>query len=327
MEPVSHIRRPDHRNRNPNFPPVLGSWTNHVGRAANIATPSGPSQARAFSGALKAAGISADQISYIEAHGTGTALGDPVELRALASVFSAKSRNDETAAGAPVIIGSSKANLGHLESVSGIAGLIKTLLVLRHREVPPQIHLSALNPEIERATRNLDYRLVTPDTPAHDRRLSPRGPDAAEREESYALVSSFGFSGTNASIVLASPPPTGLSKLAEETGHRLRGHFFPMRDSEQDHPFFLNCRHKWVDLTTSVKAAYIQIGRYTTVWNQLAHPLAKPLAEGDGSYFLTAVVLELILATAAKTAGPDLEGKFDSRVFCEAAKRISGADA
>jgi hypothetical protein len=293
--------------------PVLGSWTNHVGRAANIATPSGSSQSRAFSGALKAAKVTADQISYIEAHGTGTPLGDPIELRALASVFSVKPHavgsNDGEIINDPIILGSSKASLGHLESVSGIAGLIKAILLLRHREAPPQIHFRELNPEIERGTRNLKFRIITSDTAPDDRLVVPRGQDAERREEAYALVSSFGFSGTNASVVLASPPTAALPTAGVEAGERLRGNFYPWHKSVEAHPFLNTCRHTWVDASEAVKAAYIQIGRYSTVWNQLGRNMAKPLTQGDDSYFPAAVILELILATADKAIGHEHRGR------------------
>ncbi|KAH7044502.1 thiolase-like protein [Macrophomina phaseolina] len=180
---------------------ILGSWTNHAGKAANITTPTAQSQRSALSGALRNAKVGPNQVSYIEAHGTGTALGDPIELGALASVFATdaantKDREVSSSKDEALVIGSAKASIGHLESASGLAGLIKALFVLKEQRTCPQLHFETLNPEIERATRDLHFNIRTPESPTHS--LTPKGQPTDGERETYGLVSSFGFSGTNA---------------------------------------------------------------------------------------------------------------------------------
>lgn len=243
----------------------------------------------------------------MEAHGTGTSLGDPIELRALASVFSGAAKaachSREETSDQPVVIGSAKASIGHLESVSGIAGLIKTIMVLRHLEAPPQIHFDKLNPEIEKATRNFNFRIITHDTPASERVISPRG----QKAYTYGIVSSFGFSGTNASVVLASP---SLSCRDADSCTPLRGQSFPLTMAVRGHPLLTNSRQKWVDVSSTVKVAYMNIGNYTTVFNQLKSQHLKSLTHGDGAFFPFSILLELLLATAVRAYNGKIRGRF-----------------
>lgn len=166
---------------------ILGSAVDQDGASSGLTAPNGPAQESVVRQALSNAGVQPGEVGYIEAHGTGTSLGDPIEVQALGSIF--KESHQPTQ---PVYIGSVKSNLGHLESAAGIAGLIKALLVLQHGEIPPSLHFQTPNPHIP--WENLPLRVPTTVIP-----WRPAG-------RRVAGVSSFGFSGTNAHVVLAGPP-------------------------------------------------------------------------------------------------------------------------
>jgi hypothetical protein len=121
---------------------ISGSAVNQDGRSSGLTAPNGLAQERVVRDALANAGRKPGEVAYVEAHGTGTALGDPIEMNALAAVMA------EGRAG-PLVVGSVKANLGHLEAAAGIAGLIKAIGVVRRRKVPPVLHLKSLNPHIQ----------------------------------------------------------------------------------------------------------------------------------------------------------------------------------
>jgi acyl transferase domain-containing protein len=167
---------------------IRGSAVNQDGRSSGITVPNGTAQRAVIHRALQVAGVTGPQIGYVEAHGTGTALGDPIEVNALGAVLGA-----DRPAGDPLMIGSVKTNIGHLEPAAGVAGLIKTVLVLRNEEVPPLLHLNEVNPRIPLA----DLPIVLPT----ERTPWPRG--ATPR---LAGVSSFGASGTNAHLILEEAP-------------------------------------------------------------------------------------------------------------------------
>ncbi|KAB2576009.1 Polyketide synthase PksL [Lasiodiplodia theobromae] len=252
---------------------ILGSWANHAGKAANITTPTGQSQRRAVSAALRSAKVRPSQVSYVEAHGTGTALGDPIELGALASVFSAdsavggddaKSSNEEE-----LVIGSAKASIGHLESASGLAGLIKAIFVLKQQQATPQLHLGGLNPEIERATRGFHFRIVTPES--ESRYIAPKGQLTDEGKETYGVVSSFGFSGTNACVVLAAPPGLSSSNspdapITSSLGPGV-GKRFLMTPSGREHPLLLRSECELLDSDEKLVASTLRLGPYSAVWD------------------------------------------------------------
>ena len=164
---------------------LRGSAVNQDGRSSGLTAPNGPSQEAVIRRALADGGVDPGELSYVEAHGTGTALGDPIEIHALASVFG-PARGEK-----PLIVGSVKTNLGHLESAAGITGLIKTLLALEHGRIPPHLHFQRLNPHI--STAGLKLQVPTEPTPW-------------PAEKRVAGVSSFGFSGTNAHVVVEAAP-------------------------------------------------------------------------------------------------------------------------
>ena len=168
---------------------VRGSATNQDGRTNGLTAPNGLAQQAMLRQALASAGVGPAEIGYVEAHGTGTTLGDPIEVEALAEVLG-------RAGDRPCLLGSVKTNIGHVEGAAGIAGLIKTVLVLRHGLVPPPVHFRRLNPHIALG----GTRLAVPAAPA----AWPRG-----SERRLAGVSAFGFGGTNAHVVLEEAPADG----------------------------------------------------------------------------------------------------------------------
>ena len=167
---------------------IRGSAVNHDGRSNGLTAPNGPSQEAVIRDALQNAGVSPAQIAYVETHGTGTPLGDPIEVQALADVLQDGRRRD-----CPVLLGSLKPNVGHMESAAGIGGVIKTILALQHGKIPPHPHFTTPNPHI--AWADLPVRVVTAleDWPEQD-------------GTRIAGVSSFGFSGTNAHVILERAP-------------------------------------------------------------------------------------------------------------------------
>ncbi len=167
---------------------IVGSAVDQDGRSNGLTAPNGLAQEQVLRDALRAARLGADAIDYIEAHGTGTPLGDPIELRALGAVFGGERER-------PLLVGSAKGNLGHLEPAAGIAGLLKAITVVRDRIVPPTLHFDAPNPLV-------DWDRMAVSVPVEVCELPGTGPV-------HAGVSAFGFSGTNAHIVVTGPPAPG----------------------------------------------------------------------------------------------------------------------
>ncbi|HVY83308.1 MAG TPA: type I polyketide synthase, partial [Steroidobacteraceae bacterium] len=166
---------------------IRGSAANQDGRSSGITAPNGPSQEAVIRDALAMAGLRPADIGYVEAHGTGTSLGDPIEIQALGAAL-----GEGRAADAPLLVGSVKTNIGHLESAAGVAGLMKVVLSLRHRTIPPHLHLRERNPHVDWSRLNVAIPTSLTPWPAHARAL--------------AGVSSFGFSGTNAHVILEEAP-------------------------------------------------------------------------------------------------------------------------
>uniref|UniRef100_UPI0017C9D6FB type I polyketide synthase n=1 Tax=Ramlibacter sp. TaxID=1917967 RepID=UPI0017C9D6FB len=167
---------------------IRGSCVNQDGATSGLTVPSGPSQAALIRQALANAGVDPREVGYIETHGTGTALGDPIEVGALGEVF-----GGSHGPGQPLYIGSVKALVGHTELAAGMAGLIKLVLSLDRGLIPGYPQLGELNPHIP--WKRLPFAIARETTP---------WPSAARR---IAGVSSFGFSGTNAHVVVEAAPP------------------------------------------------------------------------------------------------------------------------
>ncbi|PJX13570.1 polyketide synthase [Halomonas sp. 141] len=166
---------------------VAGSAVNTDGHKSGLTVPNPSAQVALMRSAYEQAGISPDEIDYLEAHGTGTAVGDPIETRAIGEAIGQHRKT-------PLLIGSVKSNVGHLETASGVAGLAKALYSLQHREVPATIGIRKLNPRIKFDEWNL--RVVTKAQP-----LKPEG-------KLVIGVNSFGFGGANAHVILESAPET-----------------------------------------------------------------------------------------------------------------------
>ncbi|HEY4210829.1 MAG TPA: beta-ketoacyl synthase N-terminal-like domain-containing protein, partial [Steroidobacteraceae bacterium] len=176
---------------------LKGSAVNHGGAAGGITVPNSTAQADLVSAAMRDAGVEPESITYIEAHGTGTALGDPLEVEGLREAFAvAGPGGEESSADAAhrhdpwCGLGSVKTNVGHLEAAAGVAGLLKVLLCFEHQQIPPSAHFQRLNPKIR--LEGSPFHVVTRETPW-------AVPDGRPRR---AGVSSFGCGGTNAHVVL-----------------------------------------------------------------------------------------------------------------------------
>ena len=183
---------------------LRGSAVNHDGRSGGLTVPNGPSQQDVMRRALESAGVKPHDVSYLEAHGTGTALGDPIEAQSISRVFG-RDRPAEN----PLRVGSVKTNIGHLEAAAGVASVIKVVLALQHRTIPPHLHFRTLNPHI--AEMGLDFEI-------------PTKPVAWPGGETGRLagVSSFGISGTNAHLLLEEAPTASpSSQEADRPAHVL----------------------------------------------------------------------------------------------------------
>ncbi|MBV9821278.1 MAG: polyketide synthase, partial [Actinobacteria bacterium] len=296
-------------NRDPIRAVIEGTAINHDGRSSTFTSPNGESQARLIRSVLATSGLTGFDIGYHEAHGTGTALGDPVELGAVLDAMRSAGPDPgplpaEVADRNPLYVGSVKANLGHTESAAGVMGLIKAVLCLQHRTIPPQAGFESLNPRIDAGGTGL----VIP-TEAR-----PWGPEIAE----FASVSSYGMSGTNAYAVLSaapdladhyagwdgSEPATGFlvsartSEALAELAGRYRDRLAELADA--DYPAFAytathgrtRLRHAaWVAAASPSAAAEALAGfpDHPAVW-QLAESAPLPLPH-EGQFTAGPVVL------------------------------------
>ena len=168
---------------------VNGSAVTQDGHTSGITVPNGEAQMSAMSAAYQRAGIQPEQVQYIEAHGTGTPVGDPIEAAAIGQIVGTCRDTSN-----PVVVGSAKTNIGHLEAAAGIAGLIKAALAIKHAQIPGNLHFTQPNPAIAFDKLNIVVPTGTRNWPEPDK---PR----------IAGVNSFGFGGTNAHVILAEAPP------------------------------------------------------------------------------------------------------------------------
>lgn len=179
------------RSRDPILALIRGAAVNQDGRSTGLTTPNVLSQQAMLEQALANAQVTPEDIGYVETHGTGTSLGDPIEIEALRAVLG-KPRPD----GSRCVLGAVKTNIGHLEAAAGVAGMIKATMVFREETIPKNLHFGALNPRISIE----DTPFVIP---------TQRLPWGRGGQRRFAGVSSFGLSGTNAHVVLEEPPLEG----------------------------------------------------------------------------------------------------------------------
>ncbi|TVP47770.1 MAG: SDR family NAD(P)-dependent oxidoreductase [Gemmatimonadales bacterium] len=167
---------------------IRGSAVNQDGASAGLSVPNGKAQEAVLRAALENAGVAADAVGYVEAHGTGTELGDPLEVEALAAVFGPGRTVDR-----PLLLGSVKTNIGHLEAAAGVAGLIKVVLALQHGRIPQHLHFETPTPRVawDRTPLRVTGEAVD----------WPRG-----KAGRVAGVSAFGFSGTNVHLIVEEAP-------------------------------------------------------------------------------------------------------------------------
>jgi len=182
---------------------IRGSAINQDGPSGGLTVPNGPSQERVIRRALADAALQPAQITYIEAHGTGTPLGDPIEIGALQAVFNTRTT--------PLAVGSVKTNIGHLEIAAGVAGLMKLALAVQHGVIPPHLHLHTPNPHIDWATSPV--QVPTTQRP---------WPTTSAAPERIGGVSSFGFGGSNAHVIVGAAPTVEKPRNPQErTAHLL----------------------------------------------------------------------------------------------------------
>ncbi|MDO9003894.1 MAG: type I polyketide synthase [Aquabacterium sp.] len=175
---------------------IRGSSVDHDGRSSGLTVPNGRAQQILLRRALSVAGMVPEAVGYVEAHGTGTSLGDPIEFQALADVLRHQSAT-------PLLLGSVKSNIGHLEAAAGIAGLIKLVMAIQQARIPPALHFKQPNPAIP--WQDYPIRVVTTMS------------DWPDRDNRVGLVSSFGLSGTNSQVIIGQSPEIACNNVCNET--------------------------------------------------------------------------------------------------------------
>ncbi|WBB80648.1 type I polyketide synthase [Micromonospora sp. WMMD882] len=206
---------------------VRGTAVNHDGPSSGLTVPNGVAQQALVRAALADAGVEPADVDYVEAHGTGTPLGDPIEVDALAATVGRGRPVDR-----PVLVGSVKTNIGHLEAAAGVAGLIKLVLALRHEQVPPHLHFRTPNPHIP--WDRIPIEVATGGRPW------PRG-----EKPRVGGVSSFGMSGTNAHVVVAEAPEAEMPAV-EAAGPARSAYVLPL--SARDEVALRVLAQRYVDL-------------------------------------------------------------------------------
>lgn len=216
-----------HEDNDRIYATILGSAINNDGRNGSLVAPSHEGQAAAQLDAYRDAGVSPGRVIYIEAHGTGTTVGDPVEMKSLGQVV-----GNQRPPGKPCWVGSVKTNFGHAETASGVAGLIKAALCLHHRKIPPSLHFNTPNPEIPWTELNLDIPVELKDLPV-------------EGLPAIAGINSFGLTGMNAHIVLQefpAQPESASSDLCQDYDSA-RSYLLPL--SAKSSPALAEMARKW----------------------------------------------------------------------------------
>ncbi len=236
------------RTATASWPWCAASAVNQDGTGIGLTAPNENAQSQLITEALRSANVAPAEVGYLECHGTGTKLGDPIEVRAAARALGVGRPAD-----APLLLGAVKANIGHLEGAAGLAGLIKTVLALRHDRIPGQANYRSPNPLIP--WEALPVSVVAEATPW----------PASETGRRLAGVSSFGFSGTNAHVVVegygtpdAEEPPldAGPWQPVAVKWPTVLGADLPTEESEVRHCFFLSLSGKSDDALAALADSY-----------------------------------------------------------------------
>ncbi len=182
---------------------VCASGTNQDGKTKGMTVPSQDSQMKLIEETCARAGIEPHLVQYVEAHGTGTKVGDPIEANSIGTVIGKKRTSNRIS---NCIMGSIKSNVGHLEPASGMAGLLKTVVALKHAEIPANIHAEQLNEDIDFAGLGL--------TVPTEHMMWPENEDGKPR---YAGINSFGFGGANAHVIVSEAPAVASTKAQSDS--------------------------------------------------------------------------------------------------------------
>lgn len=187
------------KDNDPILAVIRSTAVNQDGPSSGLTVPNGNAQRELIKEALRDAGLNSTDVNYLEAHGTGTSLGDPIEVKAVKEAL-----GENRSADNPLLIGSVKGNVGHLEGAAGICGLIKVVLCLQHQQIPPNINLETLNPRVP-------LKQIPARVPAELTDWLP-----ADGRERVAGLSSFGFSGTNAHAILTEVPASASKPAVQQ---------------------------------------------------------------------------------------------------------------
>ena len=203
---------------------IKGAAINNDGRQkVGYTAPGGHGQQQVIEKALSRAGVNPEQIGYLEAHGTGTVLGDPIEIRSISAAWQKYTQQTGYCA-----VGSVKGNVGHLDTTAGVASLIKTALALYHKQIPPSINCKTINPSVNFAQSPFFVAQTASDWPLEGTR--------------FAAVSCFGIGGTNSHMVLEQAPDTDLSPESDDA---LQNNYQLLRISAPDHKSLIRQAEGW----------------------------------------------------------------------------------
>ncbi|MCX7117671.1 MAG: SDR family NAD(P)-dependent oxidoreductase [Legionellales bacterium] len=242
---------------------ILNSGVNSDGRTHGIAFPNAESQAALIARVHHEAGIAADDVDYIEAHGTGTIVGDQCEARALGLALAQKRAKDN-----PLPIGSIKSNLGHLEVASGLTGVLKTILCLQHQMIPPTRHAENPNPDIPFDELNLKLVDATYVVLKQDK-------------QQIMGINSFGFGGTNAHVILANYVPTCAPEVTYQA-------LPPLQLTARDEKVFPILAKQYLDLLKDHPDKYYDIA-YALSHRRALHDKSLVVYGDDQQLILTAL--------------------------------------